>query len=216
MAEPGSAEGQAQTPKVTPPFERKPGDLSSFSDAEKNIQSLLDRSKSEQPEAFTSGKTEQMTQGSTPFQREKGRDISSFAEASSRLVETVNNPESQRLTREMSEVVESVARQKGAVDIVEGFTNWAKTTGDTKVAKLLTGNIAKLVQRFSANPNKVSEAVAAWTEEDTQVLTKKLEDKGVINAERNEDPTSEKAYDQIRSELKSAPPTTEPPTTTAK
>ena len=131
-----------------------------------------------------------------PYQR-KELDLSSYAEAGNKTAEIVNNPELQKVMQELSKVAESVAVQDAAVGLVEGYVNWAKTTGDAKIPRLLSGNIAEIVQRFATNPDKVSETVEAWTEEEAQSFTKALEDKGIIN--KNQPPSA-----------------TEPPATSAK
>lgn len=139
-----------------------------------------------------------------PYQR-KESDLSSFAEASKKSAEIVNNPELQKAIQELGEVAEKVAVQDAAVDLVEGYVNWAKTTGDARVTKLLSGNIAGIVRRFATNPDRASKTLAELTTEETPALSEedikafrsKLEDAGIVSKE----PT---------------PPTTEPPTTTAK
>jgi hypothetical protein len=212
--EPGATEGPTQAPKTTTePFARETGDISSFAKASEHLSSLVGqadvpelkhsdwRSKliaRHQATATTEPQTEDVgailvrdqqnykegydkiaNLSAEPFTREKGSD----------------NPDLQKAMQELGEVAENVAVQDAAVGLVEGYVNWAKTTGDTRVAKLLSGNIAGIVQRFATNPDKVSDTVAAWTEEEAQTITKDLEDKGIISKKSS---------------------TTEPPTTTAK
>lgn len=139
------------------------------------------------------------------FYQRKGSDLSSFAEASNRAAEIINNPEMQKVMQELGEVAEKVAVQDAAVDLVEGYVNWAKITGDAGVTKLLSGNIAGIVRRFATNPDRASKTLAeltteeapALSEEDIKAFRSKLEEGGLVSKE-------------------SAPPTTEPPATTAK
>jgi len=142
-----------------------------------------------------------------------------------RLKEAATSPEFQKLAGEVSAVSENVDRQAGAVNLVEAYVKWAETTGDKKVTELLTGNVADVVQGLAKNPDKVSKAVEVWTEEDVESFKKKLSNAGLITVEQQKEPqkpipanevSSEKATDGIKDELKSAPPTIEPPTTTAK
>jgi len=192
MPEPGSAEGQGnQAPKTaSEPFTRETGDMTSFSDAAKSA-SLLGNQES--------------------FTRQEGSDIPSLTEAGNKFTEILHTP-SDQLMKEFGEVSENVNRQAGAVNLVDGIIEWARTTKDSVVEKMLAGNIGNMVQRLAANPDKVSEAVASWTEEDRQKFTKELKDKGMIGNELS----FREAINKFKVETHNPPSAIEPPITTAK
>lgn len=211
-AEPGVTEGPAQAPKTTTePFTRETGDISSFAKASEHLSSLVDKPITEQRGAFSSWRAKEAGLGekggsdSSQFYERKSSDLSSFIEAANKSAEIVSNPELQKAIQELGEVAEKIAVQDAAVDLVEGYVNWAKTTGDARVTKLLSGNIAGIVRRFATNPDRASKTLAeltteespALSEEDIKAFRSKLEDEGIVSKE-------------------SASPTTEPPATTAK
>ena len=147
-----------------------------------------------------------------PFPRQTGRDLPPFSEASKtpealakeayekgNLESFVENASeiTAPLTPEAQQLAENVRSMRGAIDVVEGFGKFAIGTGDSKTVKLLIENGTKIVNNLTANPDKVSETVEAWTEEEAQSFTKALEDKGIIN--KNQPPSA-----------------TEPPATSAK
>lgn len=128
----------------------------------------------------------------------KSGDVESFV----RHAREITTP----LSPEAHQLMENVNFMHGAVGVVDGLSQWAITTGDRKVAKLLTEDGLNIVRNLTKDPSKVLEAVAALTEEDVEAFTKKAEDAGIIRVDRSKEPPTEKA----------ASSATEPPTTTAK